>query len=214
MNNTIQAKPNLIYKESFLPEINQKTYQSCDLVAGKIIKITKNNIYFDVGLKTIVKTGKRKFFKTFYEINKLINSRYSTDSTYSFNSFLKEISVGKTYKFILYQLSTTQTRAFIQFDQTFEHITNKIFFYEFDNIEKKNKTLYGYVLNNVNGGFSVGINGLVAFVPNNHMLSNKTFTNKYNGNRKRSISLNSRYEFKILNINFDRKNVVLTKKDK
>ena len=69
-----------------------------------------------------------------------------------------------------------------------------------------------YVLNNVNGGFSVGIGGLVAFVPNNEM-SNKPFNNKttYQSNRLNSMMLDSSFDFKISNINFSRKNVILTK---
>ena len=51
MNNNIQANPNKLFKKSFLPQINQKSYQSYNLITGKIIKITKDNIYFDIGLK-------------------------------------------------------------------------------------------------------------------------------------------------------------------
>ena len=73
-----------------------------------------------------------------------------------------------------------------------------------------NKSLFGYVLNNVNGGFSVGINGLIAFAPNNQMVKQQQRSTGTNI-KHRSDLTNSFAEFKILNINFKRNNIVLTK---
>lgn len=214
-NKNIEPKPELLFKESFLPEINQKSYESYNLVTGKIIKITKDNIYFDVGLQNIVKTGKRQFLKNFYEVEKLIHSRYATNKNYTFNSFVENITVGKSFKFIVYRLDSAQARVYIQFERTIEYIKDNLFFYEFDLIKRTNSSLFGYVLNTVNGGFSVGINGLVAFVPNNHMMKQqpKNFNKSTSTKQRRFRPIGTRTEFKILNINFKRKNVVLAKKD-
>ena len=209
MNNK-QTKSTIVFKKSFLPEVNQKSYESYDLVVGKIIKITKTNLYFDIGLKGIVKTGKRQFLKNIYEIEKLKHTRYATTiEKFNFNDFLKRIILGSRHKFIIYQLNSTQAQCFIQFDRTAEYVKNKLFFYEFDYIQRKNKSLFGYVLNNVNGGFSVGINGLIAFAPNNQMVKQQRSTGT--NIKHRSDLTNSFAEFKILIINFKRNNIVLTK---
>ena len=65
----------LQFKNDFIPEINQRSYQSKGLCKGVIVKITKSNIYFDVGLKFLVKTSKRKFIKNFYKIQLQIEER-------------------------------------------------------------------------------------------------------------------------------------------
>ena len=208
--NKIQMKPTILFKKSFLPEVNQKSYESYDLIIGKIIKITKTSLYFDLGLKGIIKTGKRQFLKNIYEIEKLKYMRYTTTTEkFNFNDFLKRIVVGSQHKFIIYQLNSTQAQCFIQFDRTSEYVKNKLFFYEFDYIQRKNKSLFGYVLNNVNGGFSVGINGLVAFAPNNQMIKQQQKSVGTN-TKRRYEPTNSYAEFKILNINFKRNNIVLT----
>ena len=105
-------------------------------------------------------------------------------------------------------MNTTQTKFYIQFDKTAEYIQDRLFFYEFEQIKRKNDFLYGYVLNTVNGGFSVGINGLVAFVPNKQMITDSSMF------MKQKTAINSAFKFKILNINFERKNIVLTRKTK
>jgi ribosomal protein S1 len=197
-----------IFKKSFLPEINRKSYQSYNLVVGKIVKITKDNIYFDIGFKSLVKTGKQQFLKTYYTLNNSTYSRYSVDKKkYTFRKFLQTVGKGTEYKFLIYHLDTAQTRYYIQFENTVEYFQNRLFFYEFNHIKKVNGVLYGYVLNNVNGGFSVGINGLTAFVPNKEILnSHESLTL-----RPGSV-LNSSFTFKILNINFERKNIVLSRR--
>ena len=57
----VQKKINndLQFKVDFVPEINQKSYKSRTLLVGQIIKVTKNNVYFDAGLKSVIKTRKK-----------------------------------------------------------------------------------------------------------------------------------------------------------
>ena len=206
-----KQKKDFGFKKGIIPEINQKSYQSQNLLSGKIIKITKNNIYFDIGFKNILKTKKKSFVNTFFEIEKMIHERHSKE-TFNVNTFLQNVKIGKTYKLMVYQVKSVEAGLFVNFEKTLEYAKNDILFYELEYLKKNKKNIKGYVLNNVNGGFSVGIGGLVAFVPNNEM-SNKPFNNKttYQSNRLNSIMLDSSFDFKISNINFSRKNVILTK---
>ena len=206
-----EKKIDLGFKQGIIPEINQKSYESQSLLNGKIVKITKNNIYFDIGFKNLLKSKKKNFITTFFEIEKMINSRRS-NKPYDINTFLNEVKVGKTYKLMVYQVKSIETGLFINFEKTLEYAKNTILFYELEYLKKKNQSLKGYVLNSVNGGFSVGIGGIVGFIPNNEITTNKN--TQYQPNRLNTIILDSCFDFKILNINFSRKNIVLTKSEK
>ena len=206
-----EKKIDLGFKQGIIPEINQKSYESQSLLNGKIVKITKNNIYFDIGFKSLLKSKKKNFITTFFEIEKMINSRRS-NKPYDINTFLNEVKVGKTYKLMVYQVKSIETGLFINFEKTLEYAKNTILFYELEYLKKKNQSLKGYVLNSVNGGFSVGIGGIVGFIPNNEITTNKN--TQYQPNRLNTIILDSCFDFKILNINFSRKNIVLTKSEK
>jgi ribosomal protein S1 len=113
---------------------------------------------------------------------------------------------------MVYQVKSIETGLFINFEKTLEYAKNTILFYELEYLKKKNQSLKGYILNSVNGGFSVGIGGIVGFIPNNEITTNKN--TQYQSNRLNTIILDSCFDFKILNINFSRKNVVLTKSEK
>ena len=54
-------KQEIQFKHDFIPEINQKSYQSRNPSIGTIVKITKNYIYFDIGLKFLIKAKKKSF---------------------------------------------------------------------------------------------------------------------------------------------------------
>ena len=71
----------------------------------------------------------------------------------------------------------------------------------------------GYILNNVHGGFSVGVSGLVAFVPNNELTLNQQINTQYIV-RNNYLMSNTILDFKISNINFNRRNIVLTRPKK
>ena len=203
----------LQFKVDFVPEINQKSYKSRTLLVGQIIKVTKNNVYFDAGLKSVIKTRKKDFIRTFFEIEKVIHQRYS-GQTYTSTDFLKNIRIGNKYKLIVYQIKSIDAGFFIDFEKTKEYTKTSLTFYELDYIKRQNQSLYGYVLNKVNGGFSVGINGLVAFIPNNKLQTKKQAINSKKHQKKKISFLDMSFEFKVLNINFDRRNVVLAKHDK
>ena len=111
-----EKKIDLGFKQGIIPEINQKSYESQSLLNGKIVKITKNNIYFDIGFKNLLKSKKKNFITTFFEIEKMINSRRS-DKLYDINTFLNEVKVGKTYKLMVYQVKSIETGLFINFEK-------------------------------------------------------------------------------------------------
>jgi len=90
------------FKQGIIPEINQKSYESQSLLNGKIVKITKNNIYFDIGFKNLLKAKKKNFISTFFEIEKMIHARHSNE-IYDITTFLKEVKIGKSYKLMVYQ---------------------------------------------------------------------------------------------------------------
>jgi ribosomal protein S1 len=200
------------FKQGIIPEINQKSYESQSLLNGKIVKITKNNIYFDIGFKSLLKAKKKNFISTFFEIEKMIHARHSNE-IYDITTFLKEVKIGKSYKLMVYQVKSIETGLFINFEKTLEYAKYAILFYELEYLKKKNQSLKGYILNTVNGGFSVGIGGLVGFIPNNEISTNQN-TSSYQPNRLNTVMLDSCFDFKILNINFSRKNIVLTKSKK
>jgi ribosomal protein S1 len=204
-----KQKKDFGFKKGLIPEINQKSYQSQSLLTGKIVKITKNNIYFDIGFKSLLKTKKKNFITIFFEIEKMIHERHSSDA-YNISTFLKEVKIGKSYKLMVYQIKSIETGLFVNFEKTLEYAKYAMLFYELEYLKKKNLNLKGYVLNNVNGGYSVGIRGLVAFIPNNEVNKSQN-TKTYQPNRLNTLILDSCIDFKILNINFSRKNVVLTK---
>ena len=182
-----KKKVDLGFKQGIIPEINQKSYESQSLLNGKIVKITKNNIYFDIGFKNLLKSKKKNFITTFFEIEKMINSRRS-DKPYDINTFLNEVKIGKTYKLMVYQVKSIETGLFINFEKTLEYAKNTILFYELEYLKKKNQSLKGYILNSVNGGFSVGIGGIVGFIPNNEITTDKN--TQYQSNRLNTKTAN------------------------
>lgn len=205
---------NLQFKNDFIPEINQKSYQSKGLCKGVIVKITKTSIYFDIGLKFLVKTSKRKFLKNFYKIEDIIEKKlYNTE--FSKKSFLNSVKVGNTYKFIIYQTKLIETEFFINFEKTLEYYNKLLSFYEFNLLQRNNKDLFGYVLNSVNGGFSIALNGLIAFVPNNKLFPTtlQNFSENRLQNKRKTRVLNTTLKFNVLSINFDRNNVVVQRKN-
>jgi ribosomal protein S1 len=206
INSNKISKNNQHFKREFMPEINQSCSQTQKLVAGRIVKITDTNIYFDVNSKSFVKTKKKKFIRAFFKLFKELN--IDKKRNLSLSGFLNSIKVGRSFKFILYKINSAQGNIYIDYDKTVEYFSYQKSFYELESLKKSDQSVKGYVLNNVNGGFSVGMKNLVAFVPNNELsLNNK---NK-NQNKSNYLFLGSRMNFKISKINFSRKNVILTR---
>ena len=200
---------NISFKKEYLNDINQLIYQSDNLVKGKIIKITKQNIYFDVGLKHPIVVKKKKFVKNFFKIKKIIS--FSEQKKLTVEQFLKTIKVGSVFKFIIFEMLVRKNNIIlIDFEKTLEYIKTNRLFYELDSLKKSKKEVQGYILNTVNGGFSVSLGGLVAFIPNNEFMINQ-FSNLKAFLKVNKFFINSSMTFKIININYNRKNIVLTR---
>ena len=197
--NTLQS-----YHQTTFENINQRIYQSQGLVNGRIININKNNLYFDVGLKTPIKVKKKEFLKTFFKIYKLLTK----DKNPNIKNFFKNIKIGSNFKFIIYEFKDLKSPAYIDLKKTFEYIKFNKMFYELEYIRKNNKVIKGYIFNAVNGGFSVGIGGLVAFIPNNELIPNQ-FTSLQEFIKISKNFVNCFMNFRILGINFSRQNVIL-----
>jgi ribosomal protein S1 len=193
-------KGNQQFKSEFMPEVNQKCYQTQKLTIGTIVKITSTNIYFDVNSKNFIKTKQKKFINTFYKIYKELTNTQN----YSIKDFLNEIKLRKSFKFILYKLKSSDDNLFIDYDKTFEYFYYQKLFYELEHLKKSKQTIKGYLLNNINGGFSVAVGGIVAFVPNNILTINQQQI------KNNQLFTKSIINFKISNINFNRKNIILT----
>merc|ERR1711907_569480 len=98
----------------------------------------------------------------------------------------------------------------IDFEKTLEYMNVNKLFYELFFLKKNKLKVKGYILNVVNGGFSVSINGLITFMPNNEFLLDQFPTSAELLKVSKSY-INSKMLFKVININYNRKNVVLTR---
>jgi len=211
MQSYISAEKNVPFKKEYIGNINQFIYQSENLVTGKIIKITHDKIYFDVGLKYSVIVKKKSFITNFFPIAKIINYTKSARKSLTLKEFLTDIRVGKNFKFIIFEvLARNNNIILIDFEKTSEYMNINKLFYELDFLKKSKTIVKGYILNAVNGGFSVSLGGLVAFVPNNEFLLDQ-FTNANELLKINRTFINSSMYFRIININYNRKNVVLTR---
>ena len=126
LNNKGVSSP--YFKREFMPEINQKCYQTQNLKIGKVIKITKTNIYFDVGLKAFVKTKKKKFINTFFKLYKNLNNHLEKNEL-TLTHFFEEIKVGKAFKFILYKVNSNDGNCYIDYDKTTEYLIDPFLLY-------------------------------------------------------------------------------------
>jgi hypothetical protein len=124
-------KGNQQFKSEFMPEVNQKCYQTQKLTIGTIVKITSTNIYFDVNSKNFIKTKQKKFINTFYKIYKELTNTQN----YSIKDFLNEIKLRKSFKFILYKLKSSDDNLFIDYDKTFEYFYYQKLFYELEHLK-------------------------------------------------------------------------------
>ena len=204
----LKNEKKIYFKKDYLEHINKNVYRSESLIEGKIFKITKSHIYFDVGLKGFTKVTLKKFIKDYYKIINSTNFE-GRGRKKSFSDFINSIKVENSFKFIIYELVSLQNSYFIDFEKTLDYITENKLFFKLSFLKNTNKTLKGYVLNSVNGGFSVDIGGLVAFLPNKELKS-FLFKKRKDYLKNNNLFLNSSMNFKISSINFDRKNVVLS----
>ena len=79
-----------------------------------------------------------------------------------------------------------------------------------ENAYTKRYLVKGRILNIVKGGFSVGLSGIVAFLPNSHLVKGKSPTHKHWVERTKPF-IGSILAFKILKMNPARRNIILSR---
>ena len=74
---------------------------------------------------------------------------------------------------------------------------------------KKNLLVKGRILNVVKGGFSVGLSGIVDFLPNSHLVKGKSPTHKHWLERTKPF-IGSILDFRVLKMNPLRRNIIVS----
>ena len=78
-----------------------------------------------------------------------------------------------------------------------------------ENEYKKGRLVKGRILNVVKGGFSVGFSGIVAFLPNSHLVKGKSPTHKHWLERTKPF-IGSILDFRVLRMNPLRRNIIVS----
>lgn len=146
------------------------------ILEGIIVNINKDILYVDLGLKMSIKFKKSEFFRT------RLNSNI-------------EWNVGDKVQLLLESFDRFDNSIVLSYEKAQRLLKEKAIW---DFIENK-KYVNGRILNSVHGGYSVGIGGIVAFLPKNHLGENQE---KVLGQLK---------TFSILRANRDSNNVIVSR---
>lgn len=142
MTQNYMSYQHLLQKENNFV-LNEKEHP---LIEGVIVSVTKDTVFVDLGLKMNVKFKKSEFFPT------LLNP------TSSWNP-------GEKVLLLLESFDPYENNVVLSYEKAQRILKEKALW---DAIESK-KYVNGRILNSVHGGYSVGIGGLVAFLPKNHL---------------------------------------------
>jgi ribosomal protein S1 len=184
---------------------------SRDLTEGTILFINKNDVFIDFGTKPIIKVSKKELINTLINIYYILNTSYlliKSEETLS-KTMVKEwvknkVKRGEKLCLTVETIDAISNSYRINLKKTLTNVKYNKFFIELSEIKTLNKSVKGYILNNIKGGFTVAIGGLIAFLPFKELVKkpNNKVTNRFT---------NTSMEFKISKINFANKNVVLRK---
>ena len=103
---------------------------------------------------------------------------------------LKHVEQGQSFYTIFYNTNISQNKKGLQLFYSWNHIL-------------LNKNLSGRLLNRIKGGYSVGIGGIVTFLPNSKFKKKK---------EKKKVRFGEVIDLKVLNINHRLKNVVVSRR--
>jgi hypothetical protein len=198
-NSTLPLLMYLPLKASFIWTKNKESFYHAGWktfpVSSSVKKIRQTGQLKLIKLSDVLKEQKNN-------INSL-NSQFQLDfnSNLKINIFnLKNIESSVIRKNNLadnfYNSNTPKLNDTILSTKSSLDLTNAVWSELYLSWQKKRK-VYGRILNTVNGGFSVGIAGYIAFLPKSR-LYNKTY------------QIGRLIPFQILNINLQTKNIVLT----
>lgn len=208
----LQTQRNIIPTERIYDDnIDFFITSSKDLTEGTILYVTKSEVYLDFGTKLIIKVNKKKLIKTLIQIYYILNNSYLSINTKNKLSetllkdwLRKKVKKGQKISLILETIDALKNIYKVNMTKTLSYMKYNKLFLELERIKAQDKTLKGYIINSIKGGFSVVIGGLIAFLPAKEL--RKTAKNK-----QISQFINSSMSFKISKINFAKKNVVLCK---
>jgi small subunit ribosomal protein S1 len=128
---------------------------------------------------------------------------------------LKELNRKKTYNIgnvsqgCIIQLESKQGDFILDTFQLID-IDPETIWKLIENAYNKDQLVKGRILNVVKGGFSVGISGIVAFLPNSHLVKGKSPTHKHWIERTKPF-IGSIIAFKVLNMNPERRNIIVSR---
>lgn len=146
------------------------------LITGVIVNISKDIIFIDIGGKKHVKLKKSELFPTI--INPLIS-----------------LTVGEKIPFYVDHYDYFDNNIVLSYEKGQRLLRERTIW---DYVEER-KFITGRILNHVNGGYSVGIGGLVAFLPKNHL------------GQLQEKSMGQLLNFSILKVNRANNNVIVSR---
>ena len=194
--------------------INLFITSSKDLSQGRILLITKSDIYLDFGTKPIIKVSKKLYIKHLAQLYIILNASYllvkrpSENQEFSrknLKNWIKtKLNEGQSIKLKVNTIDSIKNIYSIDFKKTLDYIKYNKFFSELEMIKKTNISIKGFITNSVKGGFSVALGGIIGFLPVKELM--KTSNTKLS-----ETFINSSMYFKISQINVNNKNLVLTK---
>lgn len=124
----------------------QLNYNKGHLINGVIVNSSKDIIFVDIGAKKNIKFKKNEIYSTFW----------NPDSS---------LEIGQIVPLYIEGYDYYEGNLILSYEKGQKLLKEK---YIWDTLEDK-KYINGRILNTVNGGYSVGIGGLVAFLPKNHL---------------------------------------------
>lgn len=128
-----------------------------------------------------------------------INLGLKSSVNYPLKSFKSEdYSIGDKMLFYVEQISFIDGELILNHEKAYKEIEFKNIW---DLLIKNKQFVNGIILNHVAGGYSVGVGGLVAFLPNNQIPPVKY----------PQYLIGSRKTFSIINTNESKKNLVLSR---
>lgn len=144
------------------------------LLEGVIVHSTPHMVWVDVGLKMNLKLKKSELFCTPFQ---------------SMNQW----NVGERVCFQLESFDRYENNVVLSYEKGQKYWKEQAIW---DSLQKK-KYVNGRILNSVHGGYSVGIAGIVAFLPKNHVGDDH--------------ALGQLKTFSILKANREKKNVIVSR---
>jgi small subunit ribosomal protein S1 len=157
--------------------------------------------------------GRHVNYKTYYKGRSFLN----VDIGFKKGTLipLKELSsknnyaLGSSNQGIITQLESNRGDFVLDVFQL-NKVDPEIIWKLISNAYKKRYLVKGRILNVVNGGFSVGLSGIVAFLPNSHLVRGKSPTHKHWLERTKPF-IGSILSFKVLKMNPARRNIIVSR---